>query len=123
MSHSSQNKLQDDAESSDTSINKAVLTLASYTRTIYYKYNRIPVFYHLPFTFMETNANMVLFPHFVCVSSINCIFYLYVYIFLEICLKIFYLWFFITLLNSYYIYFIWEYIENDLNRIADFLIN
>ena len=28
MSHSFQNKLQDDAESSDTSINKAVLTLA-----------------------------------------------------------------------------------------------
>ena len=49
------NKLQDDAESSDTFINKAVLTVASYTRTIYYKYNRIPVFYHLPFVFTETN--------------------------------------------------------------------
>ena len=93
MSHSFQNKLQDDAESSDTSINKAVLTLASYTRTVYYKYNRIPVFYHLPFAFMETNSKMGLFQHFVCASSINCIFYLYVYIFLEICLKLFYLWF------------------------------
>ena len=49
------NKLQDNAESSDTFINKAVLTVASYTRTVYYKYNRIPVFYHLPVTFMETN--------------------------------------------------------------------
>ena len=49
------NKLQDDAESSDPLINKAVLTVASYTRTIYYKYDRIPVFYHLPFAFMETN--------------------------------------------------------------------
>ena len=48
-------KLQDNAESSDTFINKAVLTVASYTRTVYYKYNRIPVFYHLPFVFMETN--------------------------------------------------------------------
>ena len=42
------NKLQDNPESSDTLINKAVLTATSYTRTIYYKYNRIPVFYHLP---------------------------------------------------------------------------
>ena len=33
-------------ESSDTFINKAVLTVASYTRTVYYKYNRIPVIYH-----------------------------------------------------------------------------
>ena len=49
------NKLQDNAESSDTFINKPVLTVASYTRPIYYKYNRIPVFYHLPFAFMETN--------------------------------------------------------------------
>ena len=49
------NKLQDNAESSDTFINKSVLTVASYTRTIYYKYNTIPVFYHLPFAFMETN--------------------------------------------------------------------
>ena len=49
------NKLQDDAESNDTFINKAVLTVASCMRTIYYKYNRIPVFYHLPFAFMETN--------------------------------------------------------------------
>ena len=31
------NKLQDNAESSDTFKNKAVLTVASYTRTIYYK--------------------------------------------------------------------------------------
>ena len=49
------NKLQDNPESSDTFINKAVLTVASYTGTIYYKYNRIPIFYHLLFAFMETN--------------------------------------------------------------------
>ena len=36
-------------------MNKAVLTVASYTRTVYYKYNRILVLYHLPFAFMETN--------------------------------------------------------------------
>ena len=47
------NKLQDNAESSDTFISKAVLTVASYSRTVYYKINRIPVFYHLPFAFME----------------------------------------------------------------------
>ena len=56
MSHSFQNKLQDDAESSDTFINKAVLTVASYRRTVYYKYNIIKVFYHLLFAFMETNS-------------------------------------------------------------------
>ena len=49
------NKLQDNPESSDTFINKAVFTVASYTRTVYYKYNIIPVSYHLPFAFMETN--------------------------------------------------------------------
>ena len=47
MYMSFKNKLQDDAESSYIFINKAVLTFASYTRTIYYKYNRIPIFYHL----------------------------------------------------------------------------
>ena len=47
-------------------------------------------------------------------------FYLYVYIFVEICLKLFYL---LTFSNSYYIYFDLEDIENDLNRIGNFLIN
>ena len=123
MSHSFQNKLQDDVKSSDTSINKAVLTLASYTRTIYYKYNRIPVFYHLPFAFMETNSKMGLFQHFVCISSINCIFlFICLYIYGDLFKILLPLFFSITLLNSYYIYFIWEDIENDLNRIMDFLI-
>ena len=54
MSHSLQIRLQDNPEGSDTFINKADLTVASYTRTIYYKYNRIPVLYHLPFAFTET---------------------------------------------------------------------
>ena len=76
------NKLQDDAESSDTFINKAVLTAASYTRTVYYKYNRIPVFYHLPFAFMETNSKMGLFKHSVFIWSTNCLFLsIYLYIF------------------------------------------
>ena len=125
MSHSFKNKLQDDAESSDTSINKAVLTLASYTRTVYYKYNRIPVFYHLSFAFfMGTNSKMGLFQHFVCVSSINCIFlFICLYNFGDLFKILLPLVFSITLLNSYYIYFIWEDIENDLNRIVDFLIN
>ena len=82
------NKLQDNPESSDTFINKAVLTVASYIRTIYYKYNRIPVFYHLPFAFKETNEKMGLFKHSVFLCSINCPFFIsYVYLFLEICLK------------------------------------
>ena len=47
------NNLPNNPENSDTFINKAVLIVASYTRTVYYKYNRI--LYHLPFAFMETN--------------------------------------------------------------------
>ena len=50
-----QNKLWNNPENSDTFINKTVLPVASYTRTVYYKYNRILVFHHLPFVFMETN--------------------------------------------------------------------
>ena len=124
MSHSIQNKLQDDAESCDTSVNKAVLTLASCTRTVYYKYNRIPVFYHLPIAFMERNSKICLFQHFVCISSINCIFlFICLYIFGDLFKILLPLVFSITLLNSYYNYFIWEDIENDLNRIVDFLIN
>ena len=124
MSHSFQNKLQDDAESGDTSINKAVLSLASYTRTVYYKYNRIPVLYQVPFAFTETNSKMGLFQHFVCICSINCIFlFICLYIFGDLFKILLPLFFSITLLNSYYIYFVWEDIENDLNRIVDFLIN
>ena len=105
MSHSFKNKLQDDAESSTTFINKAVLTLASYTRTIYYKYNRIPVFYHLPFAFMETNSKMGLFHHFVCISSINC-FFIYMFIYFGDLFKILFpLAFSVTLLNIYYLWF------------------
>ena len=65
-----QNKLQNDSESSDTFINKAVLTVASYTRTVYYKWNRIPVFYHL--LSQKQIPNIGLFQHFVWISSINC---------------------------------------------------
>ena len=95
------NKLQDNAESSDAFINKAVLTVASHTRTFYYKYNRMPVFYHLPFAFMETNSKMGLFKHTVFMCSINCLFYLYVYIFMEICLKLFYLCIFVLLFGIF----------------------
>ena len=41
------NKLQNNPENSETFINKAVLTVASYKRTVYYKFNTIPVFYIL----------------------------------------------------------------------------
>ena len=123
MSHSFQNKLQDDAESSDTFINKAVLTLASYTRTVYYKYNRIPVFYHLPFAFMETNPKMGLFQHFVCVSSINFFLFICLYIFRDLFKILLHLDISITLSNIYYLCLVWEDIENNLNRIVDFLIN
>ena len=73
---------------------------------------------------METNSKMGLFQHFVCISFINCIFlFICLYIFGDLFKILLPLVFSITLLNSYYIYFIWEDIENDFNRIADFLIN
>ena len=73
---------------------------------------------------METNLKVGLFQHFVCASSINCIFlficlYISGYLFKIILPLVFAL----TLSNSYYIYFIWEDIENDLNWMVDFLIN
>ena len=79
------NTLQDNAESSDTLINKAVLTVALYTRTIYYKYNRIPVIYHLP-SWKQIKKWVYLNILFLYVLLIV-LFYLYAYIFLEICLK------------------------------------
>ena len=75
------NKSQDNAESSDTFINKAALTFVSYTRTIYYKYNRIPVFYHLPLpSWKQIQKWVYLNILFSCVPLI---------VFLSICLYIF----------------------------------
>ena len=73
---------------------------------------------------METNSKMGLFQHFVCLASINCIFlFICLYIFGDLFKILLPLGFPITLLNSYYIYLVWEDIVNDLDRIADFLIN
>ena len=104
MSHSFQNKLQYDAESSDTSINKAVLTLASYTRTVYYKYNRIPVFHHLPFAFMETNSKWVCF-NILFVHLPLIVFFLFICLYIsgDMFKIILPLVFALTLSNSYYI--------------------
>ena len=76
------NKLPNNPENSDTFINKAVLTVASYTRTVYYKYNRILVLYHLP-SWKQIRKWVYLNILFSCVPLIV-FFYLYVYLFLEI---------------------------------------
>ena len=68
---------------------------------------------------METNSKIGLFKHTVFICSTSCLFYLYVYIFMEICS----LSFCIALWDIYYVHLVWEDIENDLNRIMDFLIN
>ena len=108
-SHSFQNKLQDDAESSNTFINKAVLTLASYTRTVY---NKIPVCYHLSFAFMETNSNLGLFQHLFCLVSINCfLFLMCLHIFGNLFKILLPLAFSVTLLNRFYFALFWEDIE------------
>ena len=66
---------------------------------------------------------MGLFQHFVCASSINCIFlFICLYILGDLFKILLPLFFSLTLLNSYYIYFIWEDKENDLNRIVGFLL-
>ena len=63
---------------------------------------------------------MSLFLHLVFLASINCFFYLYVYIFLEISLKFFPFGLFYNSLDSYYFYLVWEDIVNDLDRMGDF---
>ena len=65
---------------------------------------------------------MGLFQHFVCVSSINCIF-LFICIFGDLFKILLPLLFSVALSNNYYIYVIWEDIENNLNRIVGFLID
>ena len=73
---------------------------------------------------METNSKMSLFQHLAFLASINCFFYLYVYIFFGDLFKILLpLAFSITLLNSCYFYLVWEDTVNDLDRIEDFFIN
>ena len=99
---------------------KQSLTVASYTRTVYYTYNRIPVFYHLPIAFTETNSKMGLFQHFVCICSINC-FFIYMFIYFWRSVKIILcLSFCIALWDIYYMHLVLEDIENDLNRITIF---
>ena len=116
------NKLQDNPESSDTFINKAVLTVASYTRTVYYKYNRILVFYHLPFAFMETNSKMGLFKHTVFICSTYCLFLsICLYIFGDLSKLILPLSFCIALWDFYYMHLFFQDMEDDINRIVDFL--
>ena len=72
---------------------------------------------------METNSKMGLFPHFVCICSINCFLSICLYIFGDLFKVILCLSFCIALWDIYYMHLGWEDIENDLNRITDFLIN
>ena len=121
MSHSFHNRLQDNAESSDTFINKAVLTVASYTRTIYYKYNRLPVFYLFQFASWKLIQKWV---------YLNILFsYVPLIVFLFICLfnfrnlskMILSLSFCIALWDFYYMHLFFQDMEDNLNRIVDFL--
>ena len=72
---------------------------------------------------METNSKMGLFKHFVCICSINCFLSICLYIFGYLFKVILCLSFCITLWDLYYMHLVWQDIENDLNRIVDFLIN
>ena len=86
--------------------------------------NKFSVFYHLPFSFMETNSKMGLLQHLLCLVSINCfLLFICLHIFGKLFKILLPLAFSITLSNSYYFYLFWEDIVNDLNRIEDFLIN
>ena len=73
---------------------------------------------------METNSKMGLFKHTVFVCSTNCLFLsICVYIYGDLFKVICPLSFCIALWDIYYMHLVWEDIENDLNRIMDFLIN
>ena len=118
------NNLPNNPENSDTFINKAVLTVASYTRTVYYKYNRILVLYHLPFAFMETNWKMGLFKHSVFMCSINCLFlFICLLIFGDLTELILPLSICVALRDFYYMYLFFQDMEDDFNRLVDFLIH
>ena len=117
------NKLPNNPENSDTFINKAVLTVASYTRTIYYKYNRILVFYYLTFAFMETKLKNGLFKHSVFVCSINCLcLFICLLIFGDLSKLILPLSVSVALWDFYYMYLFFQDMEDDFNRLVDFLI-
>ena len=115
------NKLPNNSENSDTFINKAVLTVASYTRTVYYKYNRILVFYHLP---SWKQIKMGLFKHSVFMCSINRLFlFICLLIFGDLSKLILPLSVCIALWDFYYMYLFFQDMEDDFNRLVDFLIH
>ena len=92
-----------------------MLTVASYTRTVYYKYNRILVFYHLPFAFMETNLKMGLFKHSIFMCSINCLFlFICLLIFGDLTKLILPLSVCVALCDFYYMYLFFQDMEDDL---------
>ena len=66
---------------------------------------------------------MGLFQHFVCICSINFFLSICLYIFRDLFKVILHLSFLIALWDIYYVHLVWKDIENDLNRITDFLIN
>ena len=99
------------------------MTVASYTRTVYYKYNRIPVFYHLPFVFMEKIQKWVYLNILFSYVPLIAFFIYMLYIYGDLFKVILPLSFCIALKDIYYVHLVWEDIENDLNRIMDFLIN
>ena len=72
---------------------------------------------------METNSKMGLFKHSVFLCSTNCLFYLYVYICLETCLNDFTFVFLNSSLEYLLHAFVFPTLEDDFNRIVDFLIN
>ena len=116
------NKLQNNPENSDTFMNKEVLTVASYTRVVYYKYNRIPVFtiYHLPS--WKQIKKMGLFKHSVFMCSTNCLFlFICLLIFGDLSKLILPLSICIALWDFYYMHLFFQDMEDDFKRLADFL--
>ena len=115
------NNLPNNPENSDTFINKAVLTVPSYTRTIYYKYNRILVLYHLP-SWKQIRKWVYLNIVFMC--SINCLFlFICLLIFGDLTKLILPLSFCVALWDFYYMYLCFQDMEDDFNRLVDFLIH
>ena len=115
------NRLQDNPESSDTFINKTVLTVACHTRTIYYKTIKFQYFliYHLH-SWKQIKKWVylnILFSYVPLIVFLS----IYLYIYGDLFKVILPLSFCIALWNIYYVHLFFQDMKDDLNRIVYFL--
>ena len=96
-----------------------MLTVASYTRTVYYKYNRILVIYHLP-SWKQIRKSVYLNILFSCVPLIVFFLFICLLIFGDLTKLILPLSVCVALWDFYYMYLFFQDMEDDFNRLVDF---